>query len=149
MLEYLRDRRLLLILDTCEHLLDACAALAQAVLRDAPGVTVLATSRQPLDMPGEHTFPIGPLPVPENDQVPLASSGADVVGGGDAVELFALRAAAAVPDFTVTPDNAADVDPAVPAARRDPAGDRAGGGTAARAPARRRCLTGSTTGSRC
>jgi predicted ATPase len=53
-LEYLRDRRLLLILDTCEHLLDACAALAQAVMRDAPGVTVLATSRQPLDMPGEH-----------------------------------------------------------------------------------------------
>ena len=64
LLEYLRDRRLLLILDTCEHLLDACAALAQAVLRDAPGVTVLATSRQPLDMPGEHTFPVGPLPVP-------------------------------------------------------------------------------------
>ena len=51
LLEYLRDRRLLLILDTCEHLLDACAALAQAVMRDAPGVTVLATSRQPLDMP--------------------------------------------------------------------------------------------------
>ena len=54
-LEYLRDRQLLLILDTCEHLLDACAALAQAVLRDAPGVTVFATSRQPLDMPAEST----------------------------------------------------------------------------------------------
>ena len=52
LLEYLRDRRLLLILDTCEHLLDACATLAQAVMRHAPGVTVLATSRQPLDMPG-------------------------------------------------------------------------------------------------
>ncbi|HEY0937601.1 MAG TPA: LuxR family transcriptional regulator, partial [Trebonia sp.] len=91
-LEYLRDRRLLLILDTCEHLLDACADLAQAVLRDAPSVTVLATSRQPLDMAAEHAFPIGPLPVP-----------------GDAVELFALRAASAVPDFAVTADNDADV----------------------------------------
>jgi len=102
LLEYLRDRRLLLILDTCEHLLDACAALAQAVLRATPGVAVLATSRQPLDMPGEHTFPIGPLPVPETDQSELASS-------GDAVELFALRAAAAVPDFAVTPGNVASV----------------------------------------
>jgi predicted ATPase len=105
-LEYLRERRLLLILDTCEHLLDACAALAQAVMRDAPDVTVLATSRQPLDMPGEHTFPIGPLPVPENDWLPVA--GASLVGG-DAVELFALRAAAAVPGFSITPENAANV----------------------------------------
>ncbi len=102
LLEYLRGRRLLLILDTCEHLLDACAALAQAVMRDAPGVTVLATSRQPLDMPGESTFPIGPLPVPERDWLPLA-------GDGDAIELFALRAATAVPGFAVTPDNVAAV----------------------------------------
>jgi predicted ATPase len=107
LLEYLRDRRLLLILDTCEHLLDACAALAQAVMRDAPGVTVLATSRQPLDMPGEYTFPVGPLPVPDNDWVPPA--GAGLAGGADAVELFALRAVTAVPDFTITPDNVADV----------------------------------------
>jgi non-specific serine/threonine protein kinase len=110
-LEYLRERRLLLILDTCEHLLDACAALIQAVMRDAPGVTVLATSRQPLDMPGEHTFPVGPLPVPENDWLPVV--GADPAGlrlaGGDAVELFALRAAGAVPGFSVTPENAANV----------------------------------------
>jgi predicted ATPase len=107
LLEYLRDRRLLLILDTCEHVLDACAALGQAVMREAPGVTVLATSRQPLDMPGEHNFPIGPLPVPENDWLPLAD--ATLAGGGDAVELFALRAAGAVPGFTVTLGNAADV----------------------------------------
>jgi predicted ATPase len=111
-LEYLRERRLLLILDTCEHVLDACAALAQAVLRDAPGVTVLATSRQPLDMPGERTFPIGPLPVPEDDWLPVAGAGpADLrlAEGADAVELFALRAAAAVPGFSVTPENAANV----------------------------------------
>jgi non-specific serine/threonine protein kinase len=107
LLEYLRDRQLLLILDTCEHLLDGCAALAQAVMRDAPGVIVLATSRQPLDMPGEHTFPIGPLPVPESDWLPL--DGAGRPSGGDAVELFALRAATAVADFAITPDNVAEV----------------------------------------
>ena len=100
-LEYLRDKRLLLILDTCEHLLDACADLIQAILPEAPGVTVLATSRQPLDTLGEQNFAIQPLPVPDSDTVRLDR--------GDAVELFALRAAAAVPDFTVTADNAADV----------------------------------------
>jgi predicted ATPase len=105
-LEYLRDRRLLLILDTCEHVLDACADLTQAVLREAPGVSVLATSRQPLDMAAEHTFQIGPLPVPESDWLAAADGLAE---SGDAVELFALRAAAAVPGFEVTTGNAADV----------------------------------------
>jgi predicted ATPase len=115
LLEYLRERELLLILDTCEHVLDACASLAQAVLADAPGVTVLATSRQPLDMAGEYTFPVGPLPVPDTDApVPALADGADgggdaSAGGGDAVELFALRAAAAVPDFAITAENVADV----------------------------------------
>jgi non-specific serine/threonine protein kinase len=101
-LDYLKERRLLLILDTCEHVLDACATLVRAIQQDAPGVTVLATSRQALDMPGEHTFPIGPLPVPS--QVSVSS-----LSAGDAVELFALRAAGAVPGFAVTTGNASDV----------------------------------------
>ncbi len=100
-LEYLRDKRLLLILDTCEHLLDVCAELAQAVLGDASGVTCLATSRQPLDTAGEQNFAIQPLSVPDADDVEL--------GRGDAIELFALRAAAALPGFTVNPDNSAAV----------------------------------------
>jgi predicted ATPase/DNA-binding CsgD family transcriptional regulator len=91
-LEHVRDRRMLLILDTCEHLVDACAAFAEAVLRAAPEVTVLATSRQPFDAPGEHAFPVAPLPIE-----------------GDAVELFAQRAASAAPGFTVTAANRADV----------------------------------------
>jgi len=91
-LEHVRDRRMLLILDTCEHLVDACAAFAEAVLRAAPEVTVLATSRQPFDAPGEHAFPVAPLPIES-----------------DAVELFAQRAAAAAPGFTVTAANRADV----------------------------------------
>ena len=101
LLGYLRERRLLLIFDTCEHLVDGCAALADAILRAAPGVTILATSRQPLDAAGEATFRLGPLPLPD--------PGSSRAGNGDAVELFAQRAAAAVPGFAVTPDNLADV----------------------------------------
>jgi predicted ATPase/DNA-binding CsgD family transcriptional regulator len=91
-LGFLRERQLLLILDTCEHLLDGCAMLADVILRTAPGVTVLATSRQSLDVPGEHTCAIPPLPVAD-----------------DAVALFAQRAAAVVAGFAVTKGNRADV----------------------------------------
>jgi len=118
--DHLRTRRLLLILDTCEHLVDACALLAEAVLRQTAAVTVLATSRQPLDVPGEHTFRLPPLPVPEPEEeapgsAASAASAASAVstassaGSGDAVELFAQRAIAAVPGFAVTAANRADV----------------------------------------
>src|ERR1043165_7151669 len=92
-LDHLRDQRLQLILDTCEHLIDACAMFADILLRATP-VTVLATSRQPLAVPGEHTCAIPPLPVP--------APGARKAGDGDAVELFAQCAAAAVPALEVT-----------------------------------------------
>jgi len=91
-LDHLRRRELLLILDTCEHLVDACGEFADTVLRGAPGVTLIVTSRQPLDVPGEHAFPLPPLP-------PARA----------AVELFAQRAAAVVPGFSVTPGNRADI----------------------------------------
>ena len=91
-LGHLRRRELLLILDTCEHLVDACGEFADTVLRGAPGVTLIVTSRQPLDVPGEHAFPLLPLPP-----------------AGTAVELFAQRAAAVVPGFSVTPGNRADI----------------------------------------
>ncbi|MER7829801.1 LuxR C-terminal-related transcriptional regulator [Streptomyces sp. NPDC095602] len=87
----LREKRLLVVLDTCEHLIDACGTLSDVLLREAEGVAVLATSRQPLDVPGERCVPVGPLE------------------GDDAVELFARRAADVVPDFAVTPDNRARV----------------------------------------
>jgi len=91
-LRHLRRSELLLILDTCEHLVDACGEFADTVLRGAPGVTLVITSRQPLDVPGEHAFPLLPLPP-----------------AGAAVELFAQRAAAVVPGFSITPRNRADV----------------------------------------
>jgi predicted ATPase/DNA-binding CsgD family transcriptional regulator len=100
-LDYLRGREQLLVMDTCEHLVDACAAFTGRLLRAAPDVTVLATSRQPLDIPGEHICVIPPLPVPAPD--------ARRAGDGDAVQLFAERAMAVIPGFAVTDANRADV----------------------------------------
>jgi non-specific serine/threonine protein kinase len=99
-LDYIRDRKILLVLDTCEHLIDACAALTETLLQEAAGVTVLATSRQPLDVAGETSFPLAPLEVPLPGAPPRP---------GDAVDLFARRAAAVVPTFSVTRENADDV----------------------------------------
>src|SRR5580692_1784863 len=99
-LDYLRARALLLILDTCEHLVDACATLAAEVLRAAPAVTLLATSRQPLDVRGASTFRLRPLPVP---------SVGDEASDSDAVALFAQRAAAVIDGFAITRENRADV----------------------------------------
>src|SRR3984957_18382152 len=111
LLAHLSDRHLLLVLDTCEHLIDACAELAEEILSQAPSVTLLAVSREPLDVDGETTFPVRPLPVTgadENGEEPPPVGSTDAARGG-AVELFARRAAAVVPGFAVTPENLADV----------------------------------------
>jgi len=63
--DYLAERELLLILDTCEHLLDGCALLVAVLLAAAPRIKILATSRRPLDVDDEHLFPVLPLPVPD------------------------------------------------------------------------------------
>jgi predicted ATPase/DNA-binding CsgD family transcriptional regulator len=99
-LAHLRDRHLLLILDTCEHLVDACALFAEAVIAQAPHVTMLATSREPLDVIGENACPVAPLPIPPQR---------DGTAAGSAVDLFIQRASAAVPGFTVTPADLPDV----------------------------------------
>jgi predicted ATPase/DNA-binding CsgD family transcriptional regulator len=109
-LTHLRGRQLLLILDTCEHLTDACAQFAATVLRATSGVRILATSRQPLHVPEEEVLRLGPLPVPGTDASSAAGTGA-----GDAVELFAQRAAAAVSGFTLT---AADLPHVIRLCRR-------------------------------
>lgn len=61
---YLRDRRMLLVLDCCEHVIDSAAALAEAIFQEAPGVSILTTSREPLRVEGEHVYPLAPLGVP-------------------------------------------------------------------------------------
>src|ERR1700733_3569785 len=124
LLAHLSDRRLLLILDTCEHLIDAVADLVEAILIAAPQVTVLTSSREPLDVDGETTFPVRPLPVTQPEgtgEEPLPfgitdfpadgepGGGAETARAGDAVELFARRAAAVVPGFALTDANRADV----------------------------------------
>ncbi|WP_304441501.1 regulator [Kitasatospora sp. MBT63] len=99
LVEQVREQRLLLVLDGCEHLVGPCAELVDTLLRAAPGLRVLATSRQSLGTDGEHLLPLAPLPV---DPPP---------GGGtpDAVTLFADRAAAVLPGFELTERNRAEV----------------------------------------
>jgi non-specific serine/threonine protein kinase len=104
-LSYLRDRETLLVLDTCEHLIDACAEFAEMVLEQTSRVTVLATSRQSLDVNGENIFPLLPLSVPPADGVPAAGTAVP----GDATDLFARRAGAATGSFAVTAENRRDV----------------------------------------
>ncbi|MEV0602581.1 hypothetical protein AB0I82_25250 [Streptomyces sp. NPDC050315] len=91
--EYLAERELLLVLDTCEHLTDACALVAETLLKAAPGLRVLATSRRTLGVMSERVLTVEPLPVPEADD-----ASADTA---DAVLLLTLRATEAVPGFTV------------------------------------------------
>ena len=95
--------RLLLVLDNCEHVVDAVAELAETLLRACPGLRILATSREPLGIGGEAVLRVPPLSVPDPDREPSLRG----LPGYDAVTLFAERAAAAVPGFELTEDNTA------------------------------------------
>jgi predicted ATPase/DNA-binding SARP family transcriptional activator len=88
----LRSAELLLVLDNCEHLLGACAGLAAALLGSCPGLRVLATSREPLGVPGEGVYPLPPLAVPPE------SSDAQALAVAPAVRLFLARATSARAD---------------------------------------------------
>ena len=103
--DYLAGRQLLLVLDNCEHLVDAVAKLADLLLGALPGLRVLATSREALTIDGETVLAVPPLPVPEAGQ-PLTAAG---LGVFPAVRLFAERAAQVVPGFAVTQANMAAV----------------------------------------
>jgi predicted ATPase/DNA-binding winged helix-turn-helix (wHTH) protein len=101
LLDALCERRMLLVLDNCEHVIEAVAALVQALLDAAPGVCVLATSQEPLRLAREHLFRLEPLAVPsEND-----SNAVDDTARYGAVALFVLRARAADPRFALTAQN--------------------------------------------
>jgi predicted ATPase/DNA-binding NarL/FixJ family response regulator len=103
-IEHLATRRLLLILDNCEHLLAFCAEFVGALLRACPDVRVLATSREPLGIAGESTLPVQPLSAP-----PAQEAGSGTTMGAlaqyEAVGLFLDRAASAVPGFELTEAN--------------------------------------------
>ncbi|NBE56083.1 ATP-binding protein [Streptomyces boluensis] len=108
LIAYFADKRLLIVLDTCEHLVDAAARFAQAVLRSCPGVRILATSRRPLDAPGERLLQIAPLAAPDPDAEP-ARAGHPGTPTTDAMELFAERAAAVSRGFRLTDANRTQV----------------------------------------
>jgi len=103
----LRPRRMLLALDNCEHLLDACAQVCRHVLASAPGLRLLNTSREPLSVAAETIWRVPPLSVaPAGADPAAAAPGAERY---EAVRLFADRAAASKPGFTVGPDNVAAI----------------------------------------
>jgi predicted ATPase len=103
--DYLAAKRLLLVLDNCEHLLDGCAVLASTLIGACPGLHVLATSRQALGVAGEVRMVIPPMSLPAEG----AETSIHQLLGYDAVWLLSERAAAVVPGFTVDASNAEQV----------------------------------------
>lgn len=103
-LDFLRDRELLMVLDNCEHVLADAAELVQLILAEAPGVNVLATGREPLGLAGEFITEVPPLAVPDEDD---EGGGLDALSLGrlESATLLVERARTVVPDFAVTEDN--------------------------------------------
>ena len=105
LVSHLQGKHLLLLLDNCEHLLGAAAQLVADVLREAPNVRVIATNREPLQVPGEHVVPVPPLELPpENGSEPLGR-----LCQNEAVMLFTERASAATGGFDLSGSNQAAV----------------------------------------
>jgi predicted ATPase/DNA-binding CsgD family transcriptional regulator len=101
--EYLREANALLVLDCCEHVLNAARRVAEMLLRRCPSVAILATSRSPLDIAGELVWPVPPLSMQKR-------SGAGEAGASDAVRLFADRASHVHPRFGLSEDVAGAVE---------------------------------------
>ncbi len=101
----LAPRELLLVLDNCEHVIGSSAALADALLRSAPRLTILATSREPLRVPGEVVFRVPSLAIPDPDAAELPAE----LLSYEAVRLFVERAGAVAPGFELDESNAAAV----------------------------------------
>jgi predicted ATPase/DNA-binding CsgD family transcriptional regulator len=105
LLSYLKDKELLLVVDNCEHLLEAAAVLVTDILKAAPGVRAIATSREPLSVPGEQVLPIPPLELPRAQ----ADEPLDRLRQNESVELWTERASAASGRFELTASNQAAV----------------------------------------
>jgi non-specific serine/threonine protein kinase len=103
--DYLREKSLLLILDNCEHLVEACAQLAEALLKACPDLDILATSREALGIAGEFAFRVPSLSTPDpRHWLPL-----ETLAQYEAVKLFVERAATSLPGFAMTNDNASAI----------------------------------------
>jgi predicted ATPase/DNA-binding CsgD family transcriptional regulator len=113
LIEYLDPRRLLLVLDNCEHLVQAVAEFASTLLQSCPTLVILATSREPLGVDGEAIWAIPPMSLEHAEAGRSGSSHRRQAGAlprSEAVELFVARAAVAAPDFELTADNTAAVE---------------------------------------
>jgi predicted ATPase/class 3 adenylate cyclase len=104
LIDHLADRRMLLVLDNCEHLVAACAALVNVLLRRCPQLVVLTTSREVLGLPGEVVWAVPPLTLPTE-----ATAEPCDLEGSDAAALFCSRARAAQPALTLDPAGTAAV----------------------------------------
>jgi predicted ATPase/DNA-binding CsgD family transcriptional regulator len=102
---YLGSKKLLLVLDNCEHLIEACAALAETLLRFCPGLCVLATSREALGITGEVAWPVPSLSLPDLRRMPDIGSLPEY----ESARLFVERTVAVTPTFTLTEQNASTV----------------------------------------
>jgi predicted ATPase/class 3 adenylate cyclase/tetratricopeptide (TPR) repeat protein len=100
--DYLREKKMLIILDNCEHLVDACARMADRVLHAAPNTRILASSREALGIGGEVTYRVPSLGLPDVNHLPSI----ETLSQYEAVKLFIDRATSAVSTFSVTNDNA-------------------------------------------
>ncbi len=100
--DYLRTKELLLVLDNCEHLVDAVARLAEALLSTCPKLRILATSREPLGVPGEVVWTVSPLSLPGAEGEPTIEG----LMRYEAIGLFVDRARSRLPDFELTEENA-------------------------------------------
>lgn len=105
LIDHLRGRRLLLVVDNCEHVVDDCAALIDNILRSCPGITVLATSREPLRVDGETVRRLAPLDVPDT----AVQADLDELAGCEAITLYLDRARLATPGFEMNAENAAAI----------------------------------------
>jgi non-specific serine/threonine protein kinase len=105
LVEYLRPRKMLLVLDNCEHLIEACAVLAGTLLPSCPDLHVLATSREALGIAGERVWLVPSLSLPEPDPLPPVEE----LRRYEAVRLFVERAEATSAGFALTDQNASDV----------------------------------------
>lgn len=103
LLGHLRDRTALVVLDNCEHLIDACAVLAERLLESCPGLRLIATSREPLAARGEVQCAVDPLAVPPN------GAGVEETVRSTAVQLFVDRTRSALPGFRIDASNARTV----------------------------------------
>ncbi len=103
--DFLAGKRLLLVLDNCEHVLDACAVLASTLLRGCPDLHLMATSRQALGVVGEVRMSVPPMSIPRDGE----EASPEGLANSEAVRLLSERAAAVLPGFAVNEENAAPV----------------------------------------